>query len=121
MMNEAEVLGAFLAWAQSNGFAQLPARGDEDAILNDRLGLVIVEAKGNTTSRGTDIDTLYGQLLRRMHPNHPMTTRYAAVVPSACLEAICRVSAAVRAQLRIDVYTVGEDGTIDSSGAAPRR
>ncbi len=48
------------------------ARGDE------RL---FAEAKGRTAAMGLDIDTMYGQLLRRMPPQ-ATSVRFAIVVPA---------------------------------------
>ena len=78
--DEKRVVDAFVAWLRENGwvadtevnFADVYAqRGDE------RL---YAEAKGRTASIGLDVDTLYGQLRRRM--TDPDTrARYAVVMP----------------------------------------
>lgn len=120
-LRENEILAAFLTWASNNGFEEEAVRGHEDAVITDHHGIVIVEAKGTTKSAGTDVDTLYGQLLRRMHQHHPISTRYAAVVPDTALDAALRVDDRVREQLRIDVYSVGPDGTVNRQWASPRQ
>ena len=57
------------------------------------------------------MDTLYGQLLRRM--NDPATeARYAVVVPTAALQAALRVPSWVRDRLHIDVYEVDDVGVV---------
>ncbi|MGH3974502.1 MAG: hypothetical protein ACRDS9_14420 [Pseudonocardiaceae bacterium] len=40
------------------------------------------EAKGRTSAPGLDVDTAYGQLLRRMPEEDEPATRYAIVVPT---------------------------------------
>jgi hypothetical protein len=50
---------------------------------------LLAEAKGDTTAIGLDVDTAYGQLLRRM--NDDPSTFYAVVVPSSAVQAALRV------------------------------
>lgn len=111
--DEARVVDAFCGWLSAAGwtvrreveFVDVAAvRGDE------RL---YAKAKGRTAAIGTDVDTLYGQLLRRM-PDEDPAARYAVVVPTVALKAALRVPAWVRDRLRLDVY---EDGR-EPSGAA---
>src|SRR5258708_760439 len=69
------------------------------------------EGNGRTAAIGLDVDTLYGQLLRRM--KDPGTSaQYAVVVPTAALVAALRVPAWVRDRLHIGVYEVDDDGTV---------
>jgi hypothetical protein len=75
---------------------------------------LLVEAKGRTAATGLDLDTAYGQLLRRMKADP--TTSYALVVPASAAEAARRVPAHVRAGLGIEVYAVSEDGRVDRLG-----
>jgi hypothetical protein len=77
-------------------------RGDE---------LLVAEVKGTTTSPGLDVDTAYGQLLRRMR-ERPDTVRYALVVPDSARRSALRVSDEVRGRLGIDVWTVDEAGSV---------
>jgi hypothetical protein len=54
--------------------------------MAERLHL---EAKGRTTSAGLDVDTMFGQLLRRMTDE---TARHGVVVPDGPpLTAVCRI------------------------------
>jgi len=103
--DEARVVDAFCRWLEASGwsvrrevdFVDVAAvRGDE------RL---YAEAKGRTAAIGTDLDTLYGQLLRRM-PDDDAGARYAVVVPTVAVSAALRVPAWVRARLRLDIYEV---------------
>jgi tetratricopeptide (TPR) repeat protein len=85
-------------------------RGDEK---------LYAEVKGKTTSRpGVGLDTLYGQLLRRMPPEEvgEPKTRFAVVVPKNAETAALRVPVRVRDLLRVDVYTVTDDGQIEIVG-----
>jgi hypothetical protein len=81
-------------------------RGDET---------IYAEVKGKTKTRaGAGLDTLYGQLLRRMPPEEvgDPTTRFAVVVPTDAEMAALRVPKRVRDLLRIDVYTVDDDDQV---------
>jgi hypothetical protein len=68
---------------------------------------LVAEAKGMTTAPGLDLDTLYGQLLRRMTSDP--STRRAVVVPKELVKAAARVPQAVRDTLRVDIYGVTMD------------
>jgi hypothetical protein len=106
--DEKRVVDAFVAWlgwtteTEVNFVDVCARRGDE------RL---YAEAKGRTAAIGLDVDTLYGQLLRRMAD--PGTgARYAVVVPTAAAQAALRVPAWVRQRLDVDVYEVDGDGRV---------
>jgi hypothetical protein len=110
--DEKRVVDAYAAWFERAGwtvqrevnFADIYAeRGDE------RL---YAEAKGRTTAPGLDVDTLYGQLLRRMS-DPAQGARYAVVVPTPALNAALRVPAWVRDRLSVDVYEVGDDAEVN--------
>ena len=69
---------------------------------------LMVEAKGRTAAPGLDVDTMYGQILRRMPIGaDDDSIRFAVVVPAGAAErAALRVSPRVRELLRITVYSV---------------
>jgi hypothetical protein len=69
------------------------------------------EAKGRTMAIGLDVDTLYGQLLRRMK-DPASGARYAVVVPTAALKAALRVPAWVRDRLAVEVYEVDDNEAV---------
>jgi hypothetical protein len=74
------------------------------------------EVKGRTkSSPGRGLDTLYGQLLRRMLPEEvgDPTTSFAVVIPTSAEDAALRVPRRVRDVLRIDVYAVSDDGHVE--------
>ncbi|MBS1845663.1 MAG: hypothetical protein JST53_14700 [Actinobacteria bacterium] len=70
------------------------------------------EAKGRTAAIGLDVDTLYGQLLRRMPIADQPIARFALVVPNVALAAAERVPIRVREMLRIDIYTVDQSNLV---------
>jgi len=77
---------------------------------------IYAEVKGRTKSRpGAGLDTLYGQLLRRMPAEEvgDPNTRFAVVVPTGAEAAALRVPRRVRDLLRIDVYAVSDDGQVE--------
>ncbi|WP_309109429.1 hypothetical protein [Zhihengliuella sp.] len=74
--------------------------------------LLFGEAKGRTSAIGLDVDTLYGQLLRRMPAEHLDDARFAVIVPDDGLKAALRVPQRIRDRLNIDVYSVDETGKV---------
>lgn len=70
-----------------------------------------VEAKGRTTSPGLDVDTLFGQLLRRMKDPKPGAW-CDVVVPASALKAALRVPDWVRGRPSAYVYEVDDDGGV---------
>jgi hypothetical protein len=109
--DEKRVVDAYVAWLKRSNwkvrrevdFADVYAERGEDRLY--------AEAKGRTTSPGLDVDTLYGQLLRRMKDPEP-GARYAVVVPTAALNAALRVPTWVRDRLSLDVYEVDDDAEV---------
>lgn len=61
---------------------------------------------------GLDVDTLYGQLLRRMPIADESISRFVVVVPSAAVKAAIRVPPRVREMLRIDIFEVTDDDRV---------
>ena len=70
---------------------------------------IIAEVKGHTSEPGTDVDTLYGQLLRKMAPDHA-DTLFALVVPESLRRWVDRVPEEARAKLGIEVWLVPDVG-----------
>lgn len=114
LVKEAEVRARFANYLQENGWDVPPTpRGDfpdVDAAHRETGVRLVAELKGHTGSKGTDVDTLYGQLLRRMGPEPDPATRYALVVPETLRWHVERVPEHVRAALRIEVWLVSDDG-----------
>jgi hypothetical protein len=115
------VVEVFSAWLVEQGWecTELPSYGDYpdiDARHPDGRRLV-VEAKGFTRDAGIDLDTGYGQLLRRMK-GEPATT-YALVVAGAVVRFAQRVPSEVRSRLGIALYTVDASGKVDLVDGPP--
>jgi hypothetical protein len=119
--DEERVVVAFCDWLAAEGWSTqrevefvdvLATRGDE---------VMYVEAKGRTTDPGLDIDTMYGQLLRRMPGVEVGSVIFAVVVPDTALRAANRVPERVRQLLRIRVYGVTEDGSVVVPAEPARR
>jgi hypothetical protein len=84
-----------------------------DLIASRDGGKLYVEAKGRTQATGTDADTMYGQILRRMPIADDPTAHFAVVVPERARNAALRVPNRVRELLRIEVYVVSDEGAVD--------
>lgn len=110
-MIEAEVVRAFVAWLECEGWSVRTEVGFIDVVA-ERDGLTLLaEAKGTTASAGLDVDTAYGQLLRRINLGRD-GERYALVVPASAGKAVERVGRDLRSLLRIELYVVADDGTV---------
>ena len=102
---------AFSDWLGRQGWAVTPEAGFADVYAERAGEKLYAEAKGRTTETGLDVDTLYGQLLRRMTDPGP-GTRFAVVVPTIALTAALRVPAPIRDLLRIDIYEVDDSDQV---------
>jgi len=118
-MNEAQVVRSFCAALAADGWDVATEVGYVDVVARRDGATIRAEAKGHTSSPGLDVDTMYGQLLRRMRPDDEPGVRYAVVVPRTALAAALRVPTSVRATLGVDVYAVHEDGRVDLHGSTP--
>jgi len=117
-LREAEVVAAFTAWLEADGWHVRHEVDWIDVVATRDGRTLVAEAKGTTTSPGLDVDTAYGQLLRRM--NGDPATSYALVVPAAATRAARRVSTHVLDALDIAVYAVHSDESIALvAGAGP--
>src|SRR6185437_13004673 len=104
--DEKRVVKAFVAWLQPAGWTVQTEVNFVDVCAQRGDERLYAEAKGRTSSVGLDIDTLHGQLLRRM--SDPGTSaRYAVVVPTAAVQAALRVPAWVRQRLSIEPFSSG--------------
>jgi len=78
--------------------------------------ILFAEVKGNTKARpGAGVDSMYGQLLRRMAPEEAAERgrSYAVIVPTRSIAAALRVRRRVRDLLGIAVYSVADDGHVE--------
>ena len=114
--DEERVIVAFCGWLESEGWTSIRREVEFVDIVAECDGQTIyVEAKGRTSSPGLDVDTMYGQLLRRMkHQEH--NARYGVVEPSSALAAALRVPEWVRQRLQVEVYAVDPDGQVILGG-----
>ncbi|MEY9931111.1 hypothetical protein ABH926_005758 [Catenulispora sp. GP43] len=113
--SEATVVEVFSAWLAERGWTltKLPAHGnhpDIEARHPDGRRLV-GEAKGFSRDSGTDLDTGYGQLLRRMKDE--ADTIYVLVVAKTVVRFAQRVPSEVRSRLGIALYTVDAQGKVE--------
>ena len=115
--DEARVVDAFCAALERDGWSVTREAEFVDVVATKEGSTIYAEAKGRTTSPGLDVDTMYGQLLRRMGDEPRPRSRYAVVVPDTALAAAKRVPTWVRNRLAIDVYAVHEDGWVELHGS----
>ncbi|RZU31339.1 hypothetical protein [Blastococcus saxobsidens] len=115
--DEARVVDAFCAFLEAEGWRVTREVEFVDVVATKDGTTIYAEAKGRTTSPGLDVDTMYGQLLRRMGDEPKQRARYAVVVPDAALPAAKRVPTWVRSRLGVDVYAVYEDGRVELHGS----
>lgn len=115
--DEIRIVDAFCSWLEGQGWAIQREVKFVDVVAEKDGERIYAEAKGRTTAPGLDIDTLYGQLLRRMPPEEVGTARFAVVVPSISVHMAERVPARVRDLLRISIYSVDEQGNVEQHGS----
>jgi Holliday junction resolvase-like predicted endonuclease len=110
------VVPAFCRWLQAQGWTTETDVGYIDIVAHRGDETIYAEVKGRTKGRpGAGLDTLYGQLLRRMSDAQvaDANTRFAVVVHTGAEPAALRVSKLIRILLRIDVYAVDDEGRVD--------
>lgn len=114
--HERVVVAGFCRWLEAQGWETVTEAGHVDVVARRGDETIYAEVKGRTKSRpGAGVDTLYGQLLRRMTAEEvgDPNTRFAVVVPTGAEAAALRVRKRVRDLLRIDVYAVSDDGRVE--------
>jgi hypothetical protein len=111
--SEAPVERAFKTWLVANGWRLIDDSGSwADVIAERGVERLIGEVKGYTGgSTGLDVDTMFGQLLRRMAPG--AATTWAVIVPTRSLTAVLRVPIDVRRGLGIRVFEVRDDDSVE--------
>jgi hypothetical protein len=110
------VVPAFREWLHAQGWETETEAEFVDVVARRGNETIYAEVKGQTKSRpGAGLDTLYGQLLRRMPAKEvgDPNTRFAVVVPTSAVAAALRVPRRVRDLLRIDVYAVSDDRQVE--------
>jgi Holliday junction resolvase-like predicted endonuclease len=110
------VVPAFRQWLEAQGWDTETETEFVDVVAHRGNETIYAEVKGRTNSRpGAGLDTLYGQLLRRMPAEEigDSNTRFAVVIPTGAEAAALRVPRRVRDILRIDIYAVSDDGQVE--------
>ncbi|MBI3751482.1 MAG: hypothetical protein HY263_07485 [Chloroflexi bacterium] len=110
--DEARVLVAFEAFLIAEGWTVVRDAGGWADVVAVRGGeRLVAEAKGDTgTSSGLDVDTMFGQLLRRMGDR--AVTNWAVVVPTRVVPKVLRVPDEVRNRLGIEIFEVTVGGLV---------
>lgn len=109
--SEAPVELAFKRWLEATGWTLINDAGSwADVIAERGEERLIGEVKGHTGgSTGLDVDTMFGQLLRRMKPG--AATTWAGIVPTRSLT-VLRVPIETRRALGIRVLEVKDDDEV---------
>ena len=105
------MVDAFAAWLESEGWEVRREVEFVDIMATRHRETLYAEAKGRTASVGLDVDTMYGQLLRRMR-DESSGACYAVVIPTEAVTAALRVPSWVRDRLSVAVYEVAETGAV---------
>jgi hypothetical protein len=115
--DEQRVVDAFCAWLENQGWATEQEVAYVDVLASRGDKRLYAEAKGRTASPGLDIDTLYGQLLRRIPAEQIGNAIFAVVVPEGAVSMAERVPARVRELLGIEIYGVSDAGDVRLTGS----
>jgi hypothetical protein len=110
------VVPAFCRWLEGQGWQTETESDFVDVVARRGPETIYAEVKGRTKNGpGGGVDTLYGQLLRRMPADEvdDPNARFAVVIPSGAEAAALRVARRVRDILRIDIYAVSDDGHVE--------
>lgn len=111
--DEARVVAQFVDWMERAGWTVELETAYCDIVAKRSGETLYAEAKGRTAAIGLDVDTLYGQLLRRVPPTADPAVRLGVVVPAEARSAALRVPTHIRAALRVTVYVVDEFGAVE--------
>ena len=111
--DEERVIEAFCRFLHEEGWTTAREVGFVDVVAEKDGERIFAEAKGRTAAIGLDVDTMFGQLLRRMPQERPGNDIcFAVVVPTEAVAAVGRVPKWVRSELQIDLYSVSQDGSV---------
>lgn len=109
--DEARVVDSFCAHLEEAGWATQREVEFVDVTATKGTLTLYAEAKGRTQAIGLDVDTLYGQLLRRVPAENPGAL-LGVVVPEVAVPAALRVPAWVRERLGVFIWGVSDDGHV---------
>jgi hypothetical protein len=91
--DESRVIAAFSTWLRLHGWVTELEVGFIDVVASRRNQHLYAEAKGRTVDAGLDVDTLYGQLLRRMPAQADGSATFTVVLRDTAVWAAERVPA----------------------------
>lgn len=111
--SEAQVVEAFVVWLEARAWTVEREVASCDVVARRDGEVLYAEAKGRTAAIGLDVDTLYGQLLRRA-PVDAAGARFGVVVPAEARAAALRVPEATRRVLQITVFVVDDAGGVEA-------
>lgn len=117
--DEARVIAGFVDWLGSEGWSVEREVDFCDVVAKRDGETLFAEAKGETAAIGLDVDTMYGQILRRMPLAADESFRFAVVVPTCAKAAAVRVPKRTRDLLRITVFEVTEEGYVVEIDPSP--
>lgn len=109
--DEARVIEAFCSYLEEQGWRVKREVRFVDVMATKDEATLYAEAKGRTASIGLDVDTLYGQLLRRL-PEEAEGDLLGVVVPEEAVAAALRVPQWIRDRLRIRIWAVSDLGDV---------
>ncbi|MFM0158539.1 MULTISPECIES: hypothetical protein [Paraburkholderia] len=111
--DEKRVVEAFRTYLLSEGWSVRTEVDHIDVVATRGDHHLYAEAKGRTGRNGPlDVDTMYGQLLRRMSQDEVGLSSFAVVVPEEMARAATRVPARVRGLLNIQIYAVSDTNDV---------
>jgi hypothetical protein len=110
--DEQRVIDAFARYLTDRRWSVSPEVEFCDLVAERDGERLFVEAKGRTAAIGIDVDTMYGQILRRMPLVEDPAARFAVVVPTRAEQAALRVPARVRALLNVEVFVVDDEDVV---------
>ncbi len=121
--DEERVVTANASWLEQNGWTVVREVEFVDVFAERGEEKVYAEAKGRTAAIGLDVDTLHGQLLRRMKDQGPpRDTQSWYRLPHVARPFECLTG--VRERLHVDVFEVDDAGVVhpraDRSGVLGR-
>jgi hypothetical protein len=108
--DESRVVAASCGWLTERGWTVHTEQAFCDVVATRAGQAMYAEVKGRTSSPGRDVDTLYGQLLRRVPAGAVGRDVFAVVVPDVAVKFAERVSLDVRRALNVHIYGVTEKG-----------
>ena len=109
--DESRVVAAFCDYLRAEGWEVEREVKFVDVLAKKGDVTLYAEAKGRTEAIGLDVDTLYGQLLRRV-PEDGMNSVLGVVVPDRAVTAALRVPQWIRDRLRVHVWVVSDDDQV---------